>query len=120
MTDHSKLAGISMSDVRAELHARAKSAAKSAPLDAGAATPLTSVPTGELVDKLRNEEKVIYGVDDRKDFFEFKSDPKVRELANSVAALFSDTDVVDNGDGTSTLRTPTLGQAQSVPRGAIL
>jgi Trypsin-like peptidase domain len=112
MTDHSKLAGISMSDIRAELHARAKSAAKSAPLDAGAATPLTSVPTGELVDKLRNDEKVIYGVDDRKDFFEFKSDPKVRELANSVAALFSDTDVVDNGDGTSTLRTRTLGQAQ--------
>ena len=116
MTDHSKLAGISMSDVRAELHARAKSAAKSAPLDAGAATPLTSVPTGELVDKLRNEEKVIYGVDDRKDFFEFKSDPKVRELANSVAALFSDTDVVDNGDGTSTLRTRTLGQAQRLCR----
>jgi hypothetical protein len=51
-------------------------------------------------------------VDDRKDFFEFKSDAKVRELANSVAALFSDTDVVDNGDGTSTLRTRTLGQAQ--------
>ncbi len=65
-------------------------------------------------------EKVIYGVDDRKDFFEFKSDPKVRELANSVAALFSDTDVVDNGDGTSTLRPDSRSSAEIVPRGAIL
>ena len=116
MTDHSKFEKVPVSDIRAELHARAKTAAKSAPVNAGPATPLASVPTGALVNTLRNQEKVIYGVDDRKDFFEFKYDAKVRELANSVAALFSDTDVVDNGDGTSTLRTRTLGEAQRLCR----
>lgn len=113
MTDHSNVKGIPASDIRAELHARAKAAAKTtATLDAAPASPLASAPTGALVTALLEQEKVIYGVDDRKDFFEFKSDAKVRELANSVAALFFDTDVVDNGDGTSTLRTRPLGQAR--------
>ncbi|UGY11956.1 serine protease (plasmid) [Bradyrhizobium septentrionale] len=107
---------IPTSDIRAELHARAKATDKKtvASVKAAPASPLASHPTGELVKALINQEKVIYGEDNRKDFFEFKSDAKVRELSNSVAALFSDTAVVDNGDGTSTLRTRSLGEAQGL------
>lgn len=118
MTDHLDLDKVPMSDIRAELHARAKSAAKTATnFDAAPASPLASAPTGELVKGLLNQEKVIYGVDDRKDFFDFKTDAKVRELANSVAALFFDTAVTDNGDGTSTLRTQPFGQSRNLCSG---
>jgi hypothetical protein len=105
-----------LSDIRAELHARTKSKAKGLK-DAAApavSSPLQSVPTGELAANLVAEEKVIYGVDDRKDFFEFKSNAKVLNLANSVAALFRDNRVTDNGDNTSSLTTQPLGQAQNL------
>lgn len=118
MTDHLDLDKVPTSDIRAELHARAKSVAKTtATFDAAPASPLAFAPTDALVKTLLNQEKVIYGVDDRKDFFEFKSDAKVRELANSVTALFFDTDVVDNGDGTSTLRTQPFGQSRGLCSG---
>jgi hypothetical protein len=104
-----------LSDIRAELHARTKSNAKGLRVAAAvAASPLQSVPTGDLAAKVVAEEKVIYGVDDRKDFHEFKMNGKVRDLANSVAALFRDNRVIDNGDGTSTLRTQSLGEAQDL------
>jgi hypothetical protein len=104
-----------LSDIRAELHARTKSQAKGLKDAAGlAVSPLQSVPTGELAANLVAEEKVIYGVDDRKDFFEFKSNAKVLNLANSVAALFRDNRVTDSGDNTSTLTTQSLGQAQNL------
>ena len=111
MIDHSILEGFSASQIRAELDIRAKSADKSTKsLEVAPASPLSSAPTPMLVETLRNQEKVIYGVDDRKDYFEFKDDAEVASLANSVAALFFNTDVVDNGDGTSTLETRALGQ----------
>jgi hypothetical protein len=108
-----------LSDIRAELHARTTSKAKGL-RDAAApavSSPLQSVPTGDLAAGLVAVEKVIYGVDDRKDFFEFKINGKVRDLASSVAALFRDNRVTDNGDGTSTLTTQPLGQAQNLCTG---
>jgi hypothetical protein len=120
MTNHSDLAEISTSDIRAELHARAKaqSSAKTAPSAKAAPTSqLQSAPTEKLIAKLLFDEKVIYGVDDRKDFFEFKTNARVSDLAASVAALFFDSGIVDNGDGTSSLRTRPLGEAQNLCTG---
>lgn len=117
MTDHLDLDKVPMSDIRAELHARAKSAAKTTATLEAPASPLASASTGALVKGLLNQEKVIYGVDDRKDFFEFKTNTKVRELANSVAALFFVSAVTDNGDGTSTFRTQPFGQSRNLCSG---
>jgi hypothetical protein len=116
MNDRTDLSVFSTSDVRAELHARKmQSIAGSAPLQpkGGASSPLEQVGTHELVGKLLADEKVIYGVDDRKDFFDFPND-SVRKLASGVAALFFDCDVASNGDGTSTLHTRTLGTARNL------
>lgn len=121
MSKQIDLSEFSTSDIRAELHARAMEAAatsgmKAAPSVATATTtsPLEAVPTDKLAAKLFSDEKVIYGVDDRKDFFEFKSNAQANLLSSSVAALFRDNRVVNNGDGTSSLRTETLGQAQNL------
>jgi hypothetical protein len=115
MPDQIDLTGLSISDIRAELRARTKSKAKGVADAAGPElSQLQSIPTGQLALKLVADEKVIYGVDDRKDFFEFKSNIPVRDLSRSVAALFCDNMVIENGDGTSSLRTQPLGQAQNL------
>ncbi|KAB1068602.1 trypsin-like serine peptidase [Methylobacterium planeticum] len=115
MADELRLEGVSADDIRSELQARSRPGeptVTASEADAPA-SPLSSVPTGDLVAALATVEKGIYGVDDRKDFYEFPSDD-VRRVADSVAALFRAGDVVSNGDGTSTLRTETLQSAQRV------
>jgi hypothetical protein len=57
---------------------------------------------------LKAEQKVVYGVDDRQDLFQI-SDPKILSNADCVVSLFQDTDVVDNGNSTSTLTTQNFG-----------
>lgn len=112
------LSQFSMSDIRAELDARsttAKDEVKSGTRASGTtASRLDGVPTEQLTAKLLFDEKVIYGVDDRKDYFEFKTNSQVVRLSTSVAALFEKRTVVDNGDGTSSLITEPLGQSQNL------
>jgi len=102
MPDDRLLSKASLSDVRAELQARA--AAKAA----SDKSLFKDVGTSELVNKLLIEERVIYGVDDRKDFYDFPN-AGVKNLASGVAALFLDSDISANADGTSTLSTELLG-----------
>jgi len=74
-----------------------------------ALTPeLRDFSTMELIESLKDTQKVIYGVDDRNDVYEV-SDLKLLKDADSVVALISTDDITDNGDGTSTLSGPTLG-----------
>ena len=70
----------------------------------GISTPLAHLPSGELIVQLRIEQKGIYGVDDRKDYWEFPNE-SLKSLARSVVGLFNLNDVIDNNDGTCTLKT---------------
>ncbi len=84
-----------------------------APAGMKAVDQLAGVETERLVGRLLDQQKVIYGVDDRKDLFEVTDEAVLRD-ADAVVALFSDYDVVDNGDGTSTLSTFSHGEAHNV------
>lgn len=57
---------------------------------------------------LKDKQKAIYGVDDRKDLFKVKEE-KILNDADCVVSLFQNREVVDNGDGTSTLATKNFG-----------
>src|SRR5689334_5375103 len=63
---------------------------------AAAASPLAAFATDVLSDFVRDQQKVIYGTDDRKDLFEV-ADAAVQQDAASVVSLFHASDVTDNG-----------------------
>jgi hypothetical protein len=70
----------------------------------------------DIVDVLRDGQKVIYGIDDRTEVFQLDAGPDSDD-ADSVVALFRASDVSNNGDGTSTLRTVDFGTAQNLCAG---
>lgn len=74
---------------------------------------LRDLTDAELVAATRSGQKVVYGVDDRVDVFELAAGPDLDDV-DSVVALFSASDVVDNGDGTSTLQTQIFAEAQNL------
>lgn len=107
MSDDNTLDAALLSDIQAELVERA-TASTARKETRRADSPLKRATAGQLVSALRARQKVIYGVDDRKDFFEFPNDGVVN-LSRSVAALFFASDIRDNGDGTSSLNTENFG-----------
>jgi V8-like Glu-specific endopeptidase len=108
----------SVSQLREELRSRHVSA-KAGPgiqveaKDGAPKSALASADTKTVVKALSTKQKGIYGVDDRKDFYEFEGDLE-KSLAESVAALFKDDDVNSNGDGTSALFTVPLSRSFGV------
>ncbi|MFZ1241381.1 MAG: serine protease [Anaerolineae bacterium] len=63
------------------------------------------VDSGPTVGEIRDGQRVIYGVDDRKDLYEVSADKAVQADADSVVSLWSESDLIDNRDGTFSLRT---------------
>jgi hypothetical protein len=82
-------------------HAPATAFAAAAPV---ADARLAGIDSAEIADKVREEQKLVYGVDDRKDLFEIIN-PKVRANAATVVSLVKAGDLLDNGDGTFRLDT---------------
>ena len=82
-------------------HAPATAFAAAAPVPD---TRLAGVALREIADKVREEQKLVYGVDNRKDLFEIIN-PKVRANAATVVSLVKAGDLLDNGDGTFRLDT---------------
>ncbi|MCZ8190224.1 MAG: serine protease [Microcystis sp. LE19-338.1B] len=80
----------------------------------GLATPnmgsslLKTIDNETLIKAVKASQKGIYGVDDRQDLFEI-TDPALKSDADSVVSLFMASNVIDNGDGTSTLKTENFG-----------
>jgi hypothetical protein len=69
--------------------------------------------SAELAKALREAQKLIYGIDDRKDIYEITNET-ILKIAKSVASLIDVADIEDNGDGTSTIRTTMFGDAQNL------
>jgi Trypsin-like peptidase domain len=59
---------------------------------------LDDVPAVELVRLAQDRQRVVYGVDDRKDIFQVKS-AKVKKAANAVVAIVKATDLEPDGHG---------------------
>jgi ricin-type beta-trefoil lectin protein/trypsin-like peptidase len=109
MVDQDRLKELSLEELLWELRRR-EAIASRGEIGAGlkAAEDLQRVKTDEIVEELIKRQKVIYGVDDRQDLFAV-SDAAVLQDADGAVALFDASDVVDNGNGTSTLQTTNYG-----------
>jgi len=74
---------------------------------------LAEFSSRDIADAMREGQKAIYGVDDRKDLFEVTDQSSTRN-AESVVSLFRAGRIHDNGDGTSTLQVGKFGQINSL------
>jgi hypothetical protein len=114
VADSEKLQSLSIDELVREVRAREEAQSKAATVtEAPDLTPdpsLQDIDQATIVEKLQREQKVIYGVDDREDVFRIRNE-KIRNDADSVIILCTETEVFDNGNGTSTLQTQNFGTA---------
>lgn len=92
---------------------------RAAGLGAGAsASPLAGVPMSKLIENARQFDRgrVIYGVDDRKDYFEI-TDPAVRKIADATVALFETDSLEPLMTGVSSIKSRTLKSRFSLCEG---
>jgi hypothetical protein len=109
-----KLKKYSADELLKELRAReAKKSANAPEVAFHTDEGLKNVDSETIVKELRNKQKVIYGTDNRVDLFAI-SDPLILGAADGVVALFDRGNVVDNGNGTSTLQTQNFGTARNL------
>jgi hypothetical protein len=117
-----KLAEFSLSDLLAELRVREAKQKYLAVADTAAAESLRSNEALQEWDSktiakaIKEQQRVIYGTDDRQDVFQITDSANFHD-ADSVVALFNKGDIVDNGNGTSTLQTSNFGTTQNLCSG---
>lgn len=71
---------------------------------AGRSSGLDAIPSGKLAQLAREQQRVIYGVDNRKDMYQVSAST-LRAAANAVVALVKRTDLASDGNGGYTLAT---------------
>ena len=114
MSDLQKLERISVQELLTELRVReAKLLAKAIPFDVKSNDELQDFDSEMLLETLKKKQKVIYGTDDRLDIYQI-SDESIKSDADSVVSLFTAAEVVDNGNGTSTLQTQNFGTSRNL------
>jgi hypothetical protein len=117
MSDMQILKVLSVDDLLDELRAREAKAgptARDVPLETS--ENLHEFDDESIANVLKENQKVIYGTDDRVDVFQLPAGPNLDD-ADSVVALFDSSDITDNGNGTSTLRTQNFGTARNLCAG---
>src|SRR5687768_9438190 len=102
-TDAPRFTALAVEDLRQELHARQTDPTEK----------LREFDDATLIQEVKSSQKVIYGTDDRQEVFQL-TQAADRNDADSVVALFSATDLTDNGNGTSTLRTVNFGTSRNL------
>jgi hypothetical protein len=98
---------------------RAREAKSGGPDAAGLSQPrgdLSEFDDASIAGALKMNQKVIYGTDDRVDVFQLPAGQNLDDV-DGVVALFRAADVVDNGNGTSTLQTQNFGTANNLCAG---
>jgi hypothetical protein len=71
---------------------------------------LAEAGDAELIEALREKQRIVYGVDDRQDYYEI-TEAAVSNQAEAVAALFDAGDLEDLGDGTARLKVQSFKEA---------
>ncbi|PSB40551.1 hypothetical protein C7B80_33180 [Cyanosarcina cf. burmensis CCALA 770] len=115
MSDIQKLEELSVDELLQELIARGAKAEKSflaVPLEPS--ENLREFNNETIIEVLRKNQKVIYGTDDRLDVFQLPPTGPTVNDADSVVALFDAANVINNGNGTSTLQTQNFGTARNL------
>ena len=114
MSEKTKLKALSSDDLLKELRARGAYESSRAPEEVfHPDKDLENVDSGIIIQELRDKQKVIYGTDNRVDLFNI-NDPLILGNADGVVALFDVGDIIDNGNGTSTLQTQNFGTARNL------
>jgi Trypsin-like peptidase domain len=113
--DMKTLDEFSLEDLVNELRAReaTQSPGAAAADSSGSNEALRQFDSQAIAKAVNAQQKVIYGTDDRQDVFEI-TDPASLNDIDSVVSLFDASDVVDNGDGTSTLKTQNFRTSQNL------
>ena len=116
MSEPHNLEKYSLDELQNELNSRTdkandkstnkETANKNAP---SAASGLSSIPPMSIVKGIYEKQKVIYGVDDRKDIYEVFNE-RYLKAADTVVALFTSDQIKDMGDGTSELSLTNFGE----------
>ena len=107
------LTDLSEAELLEEIRAREASAGPAAAARAQRNPALSGIDDATLVKAARAGQKVIYGVDNRIEAFQVPAGAD-RDDVESVVALFDVADVLDNGNGTSTLRTQNFGTSRNL------
>lgn len=117
MPDIQKLKALSNDDLLQELRAReAKAKNIGLAISPEPSESLSEFDDASITSVLKENQKVIYGTDDRVDVFQLPAGPDLDDVS-SVVALFNAGNVTDNGNGTSTLRTQNFGTAHNLCAG---
>lgn len=117
MADIQKLKALSVEDLASELRARSAKTGKAIlAVPQELSEGLREFDDATVANVLKANQKVIYGTDDRVDVFQLPAGLNLNDV-DSVVALFDRADVVDNGNGTSTLRTQNFGVANNLCAG---
>ncbi|MBA4535212.1 trypsin-like serine peptidase [Brevibacillus halotolerans] len=108
---------LSVDDLLQELRAReakANNIAHAIPFEPS--ETLSEFDDASITTVLKENQKSIYGTDDRVDVFQLPQGPNLDDV-DSVVALFKSANVIDNGNGTSTLQTQNFGAAHNLCAG---
>lgn len=98
-----KLEDFSVDDLLLELKAReALSNGNRAIHKAMATSALEKFESADITRVLQDKQRVIYGTDDRRDMYQV-TDPTILNDADSVVVLIDKDQIIDNGNGTSTI-----------------
>jgi Trypsin-like peptidase domain len=107
VADLQQLEDFSIEDLLQELKTReSKLRASAAP------SALHAFDSGAIAHTLREKQKVIYGKDSRRDWFQLNAAQK--DDADCVVALLNDSSLKENSDGTSTISTENFGTSQNL------
>jgi hypothetical protein len=113
MTEKNTLDNIALEELLHELRSREKPELRQTAKNLEVpATPIDH-ETKKIVENVLGRQKVIYGVDNRQDLFDV-NDQAIQNSADSAVSLWSAADVVDNGNGTSTLTTQNFGTSRNL------
>ena len=116
MANNQKLTQLSVDDLLQELKVREAKTRNILPIMMEPSENLREFDDVSITKALKENQKVIYGVDDRIDIFNLPVGANLND-ADSVVALFNNNQVNDNGNGTSTLQTQNFGTARNLCNG---
>ncbi len=114
MADMNDLDKIDLEELLLELRTREKPELKDIHHAFKESTSTTDdFESDKILENVVARQKVIYGVDDRQELFAI-GNQTIQNSADSVVSLWDAADVVDNGDGTSTLTTQNFGTSRNL------
>jgi Trypsin-like peptidase domain len=117
MPDIQKLKELSVDDLLQELRAReAKAGNIALAVPRELSENLREFDDATIANVLKENQKVLYGTDNRVDVFQLPAGGNLDDV-DSVVALFRALNVTDNGNGTSTLQTQNFGAANNLCAG---